>query len=217
MEFILGLGKNGSIWPTQGDRIMWYLPVKMPLAAFAKEEGEAQAIKICEGWHPDVMRVVTAPQTAQRFHVPIYEVDPSPINSKGRTVLIGDAACTFGPLLGQGVNKAIEDAFVLAELISQSTLSVPVLLQQYQAMRSERHERFFELEQLSADALMHDDEESLAVFEEALPSITLAMMYQDVIPLVNQKAFSQLYEKIEKAAKSDAKMSEKARQVAMRD
>lgn len=192
VHFIMGQGKLCSVWPSHGERFMWYLPVKMPLENFSSDKGQQQAEKICKGWHPDVMRLVTAPQSAQRFHVPIYEVAPPKKIADGRLVLIGDAACVYGPLLGQGVNKAIEDAFVLAKLLHSSTLSISDLLARYHQLRAPRHQRFFDLEHMAADSLMHDQVATLKQFEAALPSINLVMMYQDVIPLVNQAARTQL-------------------------
>lgn len=197
VHFIMGQGKLCSVWPAHNNRFMWYLPVKMPLESFSSAEGQQQAEAICKDWHPDVMRLVTAPQSAQRFHVPIYQVAPPKQISAGRLVLIGDAACVYGPLLGQGVNKAIEDTFVLSQLLQQHPQSIPDALLPYHPLRAARHQRFYELEQMAADSLMHDEAVTLRQFEAAVPEINLAMMYQDVIPLVNRVARSQLMGVIE--------------------
>jgi 2-polyprenyl-6-methoxyphenol hydroxylase-like FAD-dependent oxidoreductase len=50
--------------------------------------------------------------------VPVREVQ-TPSYSRGRVLLIGDAAHAFSPLLAQGAAMAIEDAVVLAELVGE--------------------------------------------------------------------------------------------------
>jgi 2-polyprenyl-6-methoxyphenol hydroxylase-like FAD-dependent oxidoreductase len=56
---------------------------------------------------------------------------------KGRAVLIGDAAHTAPPQLASGATIAIEDAIVLAELLT-SGIPVPQALEQFMARRYER-------------------------------------------------------------------------------
>lgn len=195
VQYVLGQGKICSIWPTHGKRFMWYLPVKLPLESFAYEDaGHQLAQQICQGWNEDVSRIVAAPQQAQRFHVPIEELPPLQHYSVGHTVLIGDAALAFGPLLGQGANKAIEDAYLLAKLLTKTNGSLPEKLCRYETLRRVRHQRFFDLERLSTEALIHDTPEALQFFEEQLPKINLVTMYQDMIPLVNAAACQDLDE-----------------------
>lgn len=197
VQYILGQGKICSIWPTHGKRFMWYLPIKISLDSFDREdEGHLLARELCHGWNDDVQRIIAAPQQAQRFHVPINELPPQQLCYSGRTVLIGDAASAFGPLLGQGANKAIEDAYLLAALLRQHPQNLPQnlagMLKHYNEMRRARHQRFFDLERMSADALIHETPEALQFFEEQLPKINLVMMYQDMIPLVNEAACDEL-------------------------
>lgn len=196
VQYILGQGKICSIWPTHGKRFMWYLPVKMPLESFEREDaGHALAQQLCQGWNDDVQRIISAPQQAQRFHVPIYDLPPQ-YYSAGRTVLIGDAASAFGPLLGQGANKAIEDAYLLSTLLKNHSSHMQAVLPRYEVLRRARHQRFFDLEHLSADALIHETPEALNFFEKHLPGINLVTMYQDMIPLVNAAACRELDEQM---------------------
>ena len=193
VQYILGINKLCSIWPTHGHRFMWYLPVKMALKDFnAESDGVAEAQSLCAGWSDDVIRIINAPQSAQRFHLPIYEVPPSTANSRDSVVLIGDAACVSGPLLGQGANKAIEDAYLLMLCLQQQPNAVSAALMCYDALRYQRHQRFDELEHLSADALMQENKQALQHFEMHIPHIKLVDMYQDIIPLVNAKACAAL-------------------------
>jgi 2-polyprenyl-6-methoxyphenol hydroxylase-like FAD-dependent oxidoreductase len=72
-------------------------------------------------------------------------IDYRPMNSfllpppwhRGRIVVIGDAAHTTTPHLATGAGIAIEDAVVLAELLT-SELPVPELLERFVARRYDR-------------------------------------------------------------------------------
>jgi 2-polyprenyl-6-methoxyphenol hydroxylase-like FAD-dependent oxidoreductase len=119
------------------------------------------------------------------------ELIPERSNFSGRAVLIGDAASAFGPLLGQGANKAIEDAYVLSLLLRQRC-DMPALLSRYEELRRARHHRFLELERMSAESLIHETAEALQYFEQEIPKINLVTMFQDMIPLVNAEACEEI-------------------------
>lgn len=192
VQIILGKGKLCTVWPLHNKRFMWYLPVKMPLHDFSSEpSGFDQAKILVRGWNDDVMRIVSAPQCAQHFHVPIDELPPQSTCVRQRTVLIGDAALSFGPLLGQGANKAIEDAYLLTKALQQ-VAPLSDRLAMYDRLRKPRHQRFFELEHMSAEAMIHETEDALNFFVSHIPLINLKFMYQDIIPLVDRLACSTL-------------------------
>lgn len=52
--------------------------------------------------------------------------------------LIGDAAHAMSPFMAQGAAMAIEDAYVLADLVCNSGKAVPISLQQYEKRRKAR-------------------------------------------------------------------------------
>lgn len=191
-RFTVGQDQLCSVWPIKGERFMWYLPVKMPLTQYIPEHGQTQVEAYCQQWPDDILRLVSSPQSAQHFYVPIYEVEPAKKITHGRTALIGDAACTIGPLLGLGVNKAIEDAYILAMPLQNNSSSLTAKLNHYQQLRWQRHQRFNELEHMSAESLMQSSSEALRQFEAALPHATITMMYQDMIPLVNSAATAEV-------------------------
>ncbi len=116
----IGVGKTCIAWPAYGGKFMWYLPVKMTTDEFVPEgSGLTQLQDICTGWHPVIEKIINAPGGAQRFHLPIYALPPQASWSGSRCTLIGDAAHGFGPILGQGANLAIEDAYVLSRCLQQ--------------------------------------------------------------------------------------------------
>ena len=69
-----------------------------------------------EGWAPAVREMVTA--VPQSDHWPLYTLPPLSRWSRGRVVLLGDAAHTMLPHHGQGANQSIEDAAVLSDVLA---------------------------------------------------------------------------------------------------
>lgn len=185
----LGVGKICIVWPTCDERFMWYLPVKMPLADFRKTDGgKMQLQSICAGWSKEVEQIINAPASAQSFNLAIYAVPAEAPWANDRMVLIGDAAHTLGPILGQGASQAIEDAFVLVNCLQNSSHEIPVLLKHYETLRATKYQRLSELENQTASVMINDDAETLSAFQKQLQQIDLVTMYQDLIPLVNEQA-----------------------------
>jgi salicylate hydroxylase len=66
--------------------------------------------------------------------------------TNGRLTLLGDAAHSMLPHMGQGANQAIEDAMALATLLQgASAADVPNVLVQYRKLRRDRTARIQQL------------------------------------------------------------------------
>jgi 2-polyprenyl-6-methoxyphenol hydroxylase-like FAD-dependent oxidoreductase len=76
-----------------------------------------------------------APPAAEIWFSPIEEVWP-PTWSRGRVVLIGDAAHASSPNMAEGASMAIEDAVVLAELLAGAPVAQAIAA--FRARRTER-------------------------------------------------------------------------------
>jgi FAD-dependent urate hydroxylase len=87
------------------------------------------------GWAPPISELIARLNPAGVARIPIHDVDPLPTWTKGRMVLLGDAAHTMSPDLGQGGCQAMEDAWVLTHYLTSTTHSVPNALARYQAER----------------------------------------------------------------------------------
>jgi len=74
----------------------------------------------------------------------LHDVEPLPTYVHGRVALIGDAAHAMLPHQGAGAGQGLEDAYFLAELLSNEAASaadVPALLAAYDEVRRERASR----------------------------------------------------------------------------
>ena len=76
-----------------------------------------QALKDFKGWSPVIRTILEKAETLNRWA--LYDRDPLPKWVDGRAVLLGDACHPMLPFLAQGAVMAIEDAYVLARLVTQ--------------------------------------------------------------------------------------------------
>ncbi len=68
-------------------------------------------------WHPSLQEIFAAGDIWYKWA--LYDRDPIPAWTKGRTTILGDAAHPMLPYLGQGAGQAIEDACVLAAALAR--------------------------------------------------------------------------------------------------
>ncbi|MFC5142288.1 FAD-dependent monooxygenase [Actinomycetospora rhizophila] len=91
------------------------------------------------GWDPEAAAVLARAGEVYRYD--LADRDPFAPWSRGRVVLLGDAAHPMLPHMGQGANQAIEDAAVLAALLGEADGDVPERLATYEATRRPRTDR----------------------------------------------------------------------------
>src|SRR5438477_514059 len=72
----------------------------------------ARALTAFAGWHEQVRTIVAAAETC--FMWALFDRDPLPRWSAGRTTLLGDACHPMYPFMGHGAAMAIEDGAALA-------------------------------------------------------------------------------------------------------
>lgn len=76
-----------------------------------------QALKDFKRWSPVILKILEKAETLNRWS--LYDRAPLERWSDGRAVLLGDACHPMLPFLAQGAVMAIEDAYVLARLVSR--------------------------------------------------------------------------------------------------
>lgn len=97
-------------------------------------------------WIADLLRA--SPQVLGPW--PLYELEPLPAWSRGRVVLLGDAAHAMSPSAGQGASLAIEDALVLARSLARHT-DQTVALSNYERLRRPRVQRIAKVARKSSN------------------------------------------------------------------
>jgi salicylate hydroxylase len=95
----------------------------------------ARALAAFAGWHEQVRTIIAAAETC--FIWALFDRDPLPRWSVGRTTLLGDACHPMYPFMGQGAAMAIEDGATLAACL-RAVEDPAEALQQYERLRLPR-------------------------------------------------------------------------------
>jgi salicylate hydroxylase len=96
-----------------------------------------RALAAFDGWHPQVRRIISAADTC--FIWALFDRDPLPQWSIGRTTLLGDACHPMYPFMGQGAAQAIEDGATLAAcLLAAGNGDPAAALRYYERLRLSR-------------------------------------------------------------------------------
>uniref|UniRef100_A0A8H8CP50 FAD-binding domain-containing protein n=1 Tax=Psilocybe cubensis TaxID=181762 RepID=A0A8H8CP50_PSICU len=86
------------------------------------------------GWEPEVEQLLKCIRNPTRWA--IHHILPLPFYYKDNVVLMGDAAHAMSPHQGAGAGQAIEDAYILSNLLATATRkSLPKVLNAYEAVR----------------------------------------------------------------------------------
>ncbi|PKH26605.1 monooxygenase [Enterobacterales bacterium CwR94] len=135
----VGEGKRVSLMPVAGNRFYFFFDVPLD-KGLAEDRSTAQADlrRYFSGWAPPVQALIAQlnPDTTNR--VEIHDIEPFQTLVKGRVALLGDAAHSTTPDIGQGGCAAMEDAVVLAQVLQTHSLGIEDALLRYQNKRVER-------------------------------------------------------------------------------
>jgi 2-polyprenyl-6-methoxyphenol hydroxylase-like FAD-dependent oxidoreductase len=101
------------------------------------------------GWCDPVGPLLASTTTILR--TALYEVPSLPSWSRGRAILIGDAAHAMSPAAGQGASLALEDAMLLGHLFAGAPAPVEDVFADFERRRRKRVE--------SISAVAHDNDE----------------------------------------------------------
>jgi len=147
----VGEAKRVSLMPVGRGRLYWFFDVPMPLAAASSTPGEAGDDgggtaggsggvagvlgAAFEGWAAPVRSLIERIDPTGVARIPIHATPPLETWRRGKVVLLGDAAHTMPPDLGQGGCQALEDAWVLSHYLTSTSRGVEDALERYQAER----------------------------------------------------------------------------------
>lgn len=133
----MGDGKHFMVYPVRSGRLLKYVgfvpSINETTESWSAAGDRDELVSSFNGWDPRVVELLEAVDKC--FWWGLYDRRPLQSWTKGRLVLLGDAAHAMLPHLGQGGNQAIEDGVALAVLIEdQISADLPHILRLYEQL-----------------------------------------------------------------------------------
>lgn len=107
------------------------------MALESDNEPRVMLNQIFKSWHNEIKEIIKLTPDSSIGRIEVYDHDPIEIWFKNRVVLLGDSAHAAGPTSGQGACQAIEDAYCLAECLSNES-TVEQSLETYTFLRKDK-------------------------------------------------------------------------------
>ncbi len=135
----VGEGKRVSLMPVADNRFYFFFDVPLPVG-LANDRSQYKTLlkEYFTGWCPQVQTLIDSIDEQRTNRVEIHDIEPFADFYKGNVVIIGDAAHSTTPDIGQGGCQAMEDAIYLARALQINTLGLQDSLHRYQNKRNER-------------------------------------------------------------------------------
>lgn len=138
-DVYVGEYKRASTMPVGGDRFYFFFDVPLPKGTVSQPETYRQELtSFFKGWADPVQNLIQRLDPLKTNRVEIHDIEPLPTLVRGRIALLGDAAHSTAPDLGQGGCQAMEDALVLTTYLQTTNISVEDALKRYDAARKDR-------------------------------------------------------------------------------
>jgi salicylate hydroxylase len=137
----MGDGKHFMVFPVRRGELLNYVgfvPTSTETAESWSAIGDRDELAASfAGWDRPVVELLDKVETC--FWWGLYDRRPLATWTKGRLLLLGDAAHAMLPHLGQGANQGIEDGVALAIFLEGRTQTTfPISCRQYEKFRRER-------------------------------------------------------------------------------
>ncbi|ENU52224.1 FAD-dependent urate hydroxylase HpxO [Acinetobacter baumannii] len=135
----VGKGKRASLMPVADGRFYFFLDVPLPAGLENNRDEYKKLLKqYFVDWCQPVQQLIERLDPQKTNRVEIHDIEPFTQFYKGRVVILGDAAHSTTPDIGQGGCQAMEDAIYLARSLQINTLGLEDALRRYQNKRNER-------------------------------------------------------------------------------
>jgi 2-polyprenyl-6-methoxyphenol hydroxylase-like FAD-dependent oxidoreductase len=109
-----GAGTRFGRAPLPDHRVYCYATANTPEGATSPDGDVAELRARFGGWHDPIPALVEAAAGSEVLRRDLYELPDLASFTRGKVVLVGDAAHAMTPNLGQGACQALEDAATLA-------------------------------------------------------------------------------------------------------
>ena len=128
--FLLNVGSGYINWTTRKFAPLYHLSVD-------NEEMKKRIQLDLTNWAEPFRNLIETTPAEKIFEVPICDLQTLSSWHKGRVTLLGDAAHSMSPSMGQGANSAFEDAWVLTQCLSRFS-TIGEAFSEYEKERIER-------------------------------------------------------------------------------
>ena len=187
----------------------WYAFLAKPPGSAALEEKPEGSSKYLQdvfvGWSKDIHHILKATQEHEIEQRDLYDRPPSVMKpwTAGRVALLGDSVHAMMPNLGQGGCQAIEDAFVLAQELSdaKSRAQLAGKLDNYKNRRLIRSAAVQGLSRFASDIIIRGFDTPAKIvtdngirFENFNYAGVVTRMLQPILPIFFTVQFNFLYE-----------------------
>ncbi len=164
----VGDHKRAALMPVAGERFYFFFDVPMLAGAPPWPGGiRVELAHHFSGWAEPVQALIAELDPARTQRIEIHDHAPLPRLVRGRVALLGDAGHSTAPDLGQGGCQAMEDAWVLANVLTTNNLGVEDALLRYEAARRARTTEIIERARKRSDVTHGaDPAATLAWYEE---------------------------------------------------
>ncbi|MCH7388868.1 FAD-dependent urate hydroxylase HpxO [Acinetobacter modestus] len=135
----VGEGKRVSLMPVAENRFYFFfdVPIEVDLPN-QRDQYKTELKKHFKDWCAPVHQLIDCLDEQRTNRVEIHDIEPFMNFYRGRVVLLGDAAHSTTPDIGQGGCQAMEDAIYLARALQINTFGLDDALERYQNKRNDR-------------------------------------------------------------------------------
>ncbi len=174
--------------PLRGERIYWFAGTRAGEHGDADPLRERDALRArFDSWSVPAAALIARTDPAAIIRTPLLERAVAQPLSRGRAVLVGDAAHPMLPNIGQGGCQAIEDAVELAAALAQET-ELPAALARYEAARRARVAQVVTRSRRTGQAALLDSAVLARVRNVALRLTPMSATVRSLAPIVGHRA-----------------------------
>jgi 2-polyprenyl-6-methoxyphenol hydroxylase-like FAD-dependent oxidoreductase len=160
---MMGFGTRLGLMPISRDELYMFGTTREPGKPFYPRDSWATEMrgKFAAFKGPAEALLAEITRAEQVFYTSVEEVHLNLPWSRGRVVLIGDAAHSSSPFMGQGGAMALEDAVLLAEMLNGAS-DIPAILTAFSTRRFDRCKFVQDVSRSVGEAGAREDAEAIA-------------------------------------------------------
>jgi 2-polyprenyl-6-methoxyphenol hydroxylase-like FAD-dependent oxidoreductase len=182
-----GRGQRFGLVDIGAGRTYWFATKNAPEGEQDEPSGRrVELLRLFSDWHDPVSQVLESVDEDSILRNDVYYLDPLETWSRGRVVLLGDAAHATTPGIGQGAAQAIEDAVVLGRaLAGPGDLASP--LTEYETRRRPKATRVLKMSRRGDMAGQMEGRLACALRNAVVRVLPAAAQRRQLAPIVSSE------------------------------